>query len=173
MRRGVSLVEIVAALPLLIAVTVLFTAVFATSLEDVPKIAKVADTHHVLSAMLERMQEDVDAAISLPGFLDNYQSDEGLLLIEQPSQIVFYEVKEGQIVRTELSKDGGSWAEHPYIWPVPQARVSFSRPSTSGLVQAVEVHTAVLHIRRQQVQEKLVNRHIFHLSALGYHKVLP
>ena len=54
--------------------------------------------------MLERLQEDIDTAESLPESHAGSTANEKLLLIELPEGIVSYEVAEGEIVRKELQR---------------------------------------------------------------------
>ena len=169
MRRGFSLIEMVGVLPILIAVMVVFSAVFYASLDDVPKLQQVAHTNSVLSHMMARLTQDVDAAESLPESAFGQTANERMLLLKIDGGTVAYKIQDDEIVREELASGRNKQEKRDYRWRVPEAKVSFHRWVSSGSAYAVEVRRAVQYHKQDQTEEKLVNRHVLYPSSIaGY-----
>ena len=166
MRRGMSLIELLAVLPMLLAVMLVFSGLFYTSLEDVPKLQQVANVNGVLSHMLERLQRDVDEAESLPESASGKTAGEKLLLIRSPSGVIYYEVKAGEIIREDLTAEAARETKRTYTWPVPGAKVSFRKWQSSGSPYAVEVRHAVEYSKQKYSEDKLANTRVFYLASI-------
>jgi len=166
MRRGTSLIELLALLAVLGTVTLLFGKALQTTVGEVPKLQGVAQASRVVFSMLERLQEDVDTAKSLPESHAGKTANGKLLLIELPEAIVSYEVAEGEIVRKELRVKDSNTARQSYIWPVGKAKVSFHRWESSGFAYAVEVRRAVEYRKQDKTEDKLVNAQVFYLASM-------
>ena len=169
MRRGMSVIEIVAMIPILMSVMLLFSGLFYASLEDVPKLQQVAHTNGVLSHMFGRLQRDIDAAESLPTSAFGNKANEKLLLIKLPDTTVSYKIKDSEIVRQELASGRARQDNATSSWPAPGAKVSFHRWQSSGGTYAVEVRRAVEYTKHGCIEEKLANSHVFYLACIpGY-----
>ena len=170
MRRGISLIEILAAIPILMAVMLVFSGLFYASLEDVPKLQQVAHTNGVLSHMIQRLQQDVDAAESLPKSAFGTNANETLLLLRLSDGTVSYEIQDGEIIREELASDRDRQEKASSRWPVPGAKVSFHRWQSSGGAYAIEVRRAVEYTKQGHSEEKLVNSHVLYLDNMPGHR---
>ena len=166
MRRGTSLIELVGMVAVLGPVTLLFGITLRTTVGKVPRLQRVAQASRVVFGMLERLQEDVDTAKSLPEYHAGSTANEKLLLIELPEAIVSYEVGEGEIVRKELRVKDSDTAKQSYTWPVGDAKVSFHRWKSSGSAYAVEVRRAVEYRKQDRTEDKLVNAQVFYLASI-------
>ena len=170
MRRGMAIIEMVAMIPILMAVMLLFSGLFYASLEDVPKLQQVAHTNSVLSHMIQRLQQDIDAAESLPKSAFGRNADETLLLLKLSDGTVSYEIQDGEIIREELASGRGRQEKKGYRWPVPGAKVSFYRRQNSSGDYAVEVRRAVEYTKQGHSEEKLVNSHVLYLDSISGHR---
>ena len=169
MRRGISLIEILAAIPILMAVMLVFSGLLYASLRDVPKLQQVANTNGVLSHMIQRLQQDVDVAESLPKSAFGTNADETLLLLRMSDSTVSYKIQNGEIIREKLASGRGGQEKKSYRWPAPGAKVSFHRWQNSGGAYAVEVRRAVEYTKQGHSEEKLVNSHVLYLDNMpGY-----
>ena len=166
MRRGMSLIEVLALIPMLLAVMLVYSGLFYASLDDVPKLQQVAHVNGVLSHMLQRLQQDMDAAESLPKSASGRTAGEKLLLIRLASGVICYEVSDGEITREELPDGGNRQTKRPQKWTVPEAKVSFHRWQSSGSAYAVEVRRAVEYRKQEYSEDKLVNRHVLYLASM-------
>ena len=170
MRRGMSLIEMLAVLPMLLAVMLVFSELFYTFFEDVPKLQQVANVNGVLSHMLQRLQRDVDEAASLPESASGKIAGEKLLLIRSPSGVICYEIKSGEIIREDLMAKAARETKRTYTWPVPGAKVSFHRWQSSGSTYAVEVCHAVEYSKQKYTEDKLANSQVFYLASMPGHR---
>ena len=166
MRRGMSLIEILAAIPVLLAVMLVFSGLFYASLGDMPNLQRIANTNGVLSDMLWRLQQDIDAAESLPKSVFGKKANEKLLLIRGPDSTVCYEIKDGQVVREELSSGRDRQGKGTCNWSVPGAMVSFHRWQSSGGAYAVEIRRAIEYSKQGYSEEKLANSHVLYLAGV-------
>ena len=161
-----SLIEVLAVLPMLLAVIVVYSGLFYASLDDVPKLQQVAHVNGILSHMLQRLQQDMDAAESFPKSASGRTAGEELLLIRLASGVICYEVGDGEIIREELPDGGNRQTKRTYNWPVPGAKVSFHKWQSSGSTYAVEVRRAVEYRKQEYTEDKLANGHVFYLASM-------
>ena len=171
MRRGMSLIEILAVIPMLLAVMLVFSGLFYASLDDVPKLQQVAHTNGVLSHMIQRLQQDIDAAKSLPKSAFGRNADGTLLLLRLSDGTVSYKIQDGEIIREELTSGSDRQERKSYRWPAPGAKVIFHRWKDSGGAYAVEVRRAVEYTKQGHSVEKLVNSHVLYLDSMSGHRV--
>ena len=166
MRRGTSLIELLGLLAVLGTVGLLFGMMLQTMVEDVPKLQGVVQVSRVVFGVLERLQEDIDAAKSLPESHRGKVAGEKLLFMELPEGVVSYEVGQGEIVRKELRAETSDAAGQSYGWPVGSAKMSFHRWESSGFAYAVEVRRAVVYRKQEKTEDKLVNAQVFYLAGM-------
>ena len=166
MRRGTSLIELLALVAVLGTVTLLFGIAMRTTVGEVPRLQGVAQASRVVFGMLERLQEDIDTAKSLPESHADKTANEKLLLIELPEAIVSYEVAEGEIVRKELQLKNSDTPRQSYNWPLGTAKVSFHRWESSGFAYAVEVRRAVEYRKGDKTEDRLVNAQVLYFASM-------
>ncbi len=165
MRRGMTLIELIVTIPLIVAVLTVMASFFPKLLTDIPKIQRAAHVHRGLAHMLRTVQTDVDTALALPESFGDKTAGESVLLIRLPDGVIFYEVNADGIVRNELSGADGE-GTRTNSWSLPAAKVSFQLWEREGEVSAVAVRTAVaLRVRGRNV-DKLANTQVYFLSAL-------
>ncbi len=169
-RRGFSLIELVALLPMLAAVAVVLSAMFPTLVRDVPRLQEVTQTDAAMMHMLGQMQRDVDAAVGLAVSSENPK----LFLIRQPSREIVYRVEHDRVAR-EVRPPGKDKTRKPEIkaWDTPGANISFLPLRQGNKTYAVAVQTAVkYHIRSTQM-EKLANCRVFFLPTAFARRAQP
>ena len=172
MRRGFSLFEILVLLPLMVAVAAIIAGLFPVLVRDVPNLQRMTNTYGGLMHMLTRLQQDVDAARSLPDQAAGREANGKRLLLQWPEGTVCYEVKDDEVVKYVL--DGkGIQAGPAETWRLPKAKVRFNRWRRSGRAYAVEVQSAVEYATQGHTEEKLANAHVYYLAALPGRKESP
>ena len=172
-RRGMTIVELLATFPLLLAAMAVAERVYPVLLQDVPNLQHAFNDHGGLEDAIRRVGRDVDAAVSLPDSHAGQTAGEKLLLIGLPDRVACYRVLDGLIVREELPAVGDGEARRTDTWSLPRAKMSFGRWRRADAAFAVEVHTAVRYRMRNRVEDRLANTHVFHLASLGGRRAQP
>ncbi len=132
-RGGWSLLELLMALTVIAAAITLSGAVFSAVLREAPRVARAVEAGRQVNLALARLQQDIDAAVSLP-------ASKGDLLIELPDGVVGYSAGGGEIVRFVHTVAG---RRIDRTWPTPRAQVRWSVWQRAGRRHAVEVRTWV------------------------------
>ncbi len=166
-----TLLEVLAALPLFAAAGVIIMMLFPLLVIDVPKIQKAMQQQSGLRSMLLQLQQDVDGAVSLPKSAAGKTFGEELLLLERPEGLLCYQISEAKIFRKEFLDDGAF--RESQIWSLPGTKIRFGRWERSGKGYAVEVRTAVQYTRQNQIEEKLSNAFVFYRNAMPAQRDLP
>ena len=168
MRKGFSLIEILVVLVLFSAVSVVMAQVFATLVSDIPRSYRVVQTNTNVLGMLSQMQKDIDAAKGLPGSFAGHTTSDEVLFIELADGMVCYQLKDGQVLRHEVSRQmqyqQGSY-EDTRDWLVPNAKVQWQVWKKDDKGYAVEVKTHVEHNVRGRWQKKMANSHLYFVGA--------
>ena len=172
-RRGMTLIELLGTIPLLLVAIAVSAVLYPVLLQDIPNLQRVFNDHGGLEDVLRRVGRDVDAAMSLPESHGGQTAGEKLLLIALPDGVVCYRVADGLIVREELFAGADGEARRTDTWSLPRAKMSFGRWRRGGAAFAVDVHTAVRYRMRNRVEDRLANTHVFHLAALGGRRAEP
>jgi len=171
-RRGVTLAELLVAIPLLAVVGTLSTLVFQTVFEETPK------THRAVAALaawpdaLRRMQADVDRAEAVLPRAGDLDAGEHRLLLRLPDRLVRFEVRGGQLLRVETPAEPG----RPPVetaWPLPGVRLRFGVLQDDGRPYAVEVRSAVEVTLKGRPVERLTNSSVLFLHSLPARRLHP
>lgn len=165
-RRGMTLVELLASLPLIAAVLVLVSALFPALMRDVPAIQRVVETHSGVGHVLKAIRRDVDQAVALPAAAAGKSAGDSTLLIELPDAMVCYQVDQGEITRREIQAGRDKPGPVTNSWSLPGVKISFQLWRGDGRVLAVQIRTAVEHTAKGKVSEKLANTHLLFVGVL-------
>lgn len=172
-RRGVTLLELLAMLPLLAAASLLSARLGVVVVQDIPRASRAMGTHDVLLNMIDSLQRDVDAAASLPGSLGGRKTDEKLLVLELPDGMVSYEVGQDKVICRKYQTASGDVQDVGAMtskvidsWSLPNANVSFQRRMLTDSAYAVEVHTSVQVFMSGAPHERFVASRLLCLNAM-------
>jgi len=165
MRRGYSLVELLAAMAVFSIVSIVASKLFTTVISDIPRSYRIVQENTSVLNMLEQMHEDVDLANGLPESFAEYTTDKDLLLIELSSGIVCYQLKDGKVFRRSLSAAQQSYEEGTTVWLVPNAKIEWQVHRNNGAGYAVEVKTHIEHNVRSRSEEKMAGSHLYFAGA--------
>jgi len=166
-RRGMTLVETLAVIPMMAAVAALFTSLFAPLVREVPKLQRTVQVSQGIQHMLRYLRRDIDSAVGLPRQVGELSAGDSLLLVRLPDRTVCYRVEQERVVCTNVGADGREAARPRNDWSLPKARISFSLWPADGPAYAVEVRSAVACATQGHTYDKLANSHVFFLGTLG------
>jgi prepilin-type N-terminal cleavage/methylation domain-containing protein len=167
MRKGFSLVELLAVVIVLPFVFLLFDGLFKTIAGEIPMSVRLIQENTSLLSMLRQIQQDVDRAEELPKSFAGQTVSDHVLLIELSEGVICYRLKDGRIFRDKLADMPQNTDGEPRIWSIPHARVQWIVWEMNGQGYAVEIDTHLEYGRRGQWKQKLAHSHLYFTSALG------
>jgi hypothetical protein len=162
-RRGLTLVELLATLPLIAAAGLVFSWLFVPLVLDVPRLQKAVSQERSVQDLLKHIQADIDAAVELPDKAHDLTAGKHILIIRTAEGAVSYKVENGVVMRMSLGKSDKTDGES---WKIPGLVLRFQSLSRNGNVYAVDVYTAIKINIDQKSEEFLSNRHVFFLNTL-------
>ena len=137
-------------------------------MQEVPASWRATQTQRQLVNVTAQIQQDIDAAQSLPDSPANPEAGPETLLIQTPQGVIRYVLAGGQ-----LTRDLPGSQDPPKKWQMPDAVLTWKRVPDSAAAQGLEVHSAVgMHIGGKTVERLAVNR-LYYLHALGSAKGKP
>ena len=156
------MVELIAVIGLLGAVSAGMAGLFVTLIADIPRAKRAMDANSVVSGMLIEMRKDVASARSLPKAVGKVQANENTLWIQLPDKTVCYELKDGKVIKCKVSPDGKSSILQ--TWTAPNAKIRWAVRRQGGRGYAVEVKTHVEVRIADRRLKKLANAHVFFMN---------
>jgi len=162
--NGFTLVEMMVVVVTLPFLLVIIDGLFRTLLAEIPWSLRIAQENTTVLNMLEQMHQDLDKAKGLPKSFMGKTTSDTLLLIELPDGVICYQLKDGQVIRGKLTRDG---MEETRAWTAPNAKVEWKVWGQKGRGYAVETRTSVEYRKRGQWNRKMANSHVYFVGALG------
>ncbi|MHC4457739.1 MAG: PulJ/GspJ family protein [Planctomycetota bacterium] len=166
MRKGFSMVEMLAVIAVLSIVSVALSGLFTTVIKDIPRSYRVIQTNTTLLNMLKHMGKDIDAARRLPESFEEYTADGKVLLIELADGVVRYQLKDDEVIRHRLTNVEEGSSEGTIVWPLPHAKIKWQVWKKNGKGYAVEVKTHIEQVVRGRWQKKMRNCHLYFVGVL-------
>lgn len=165
MRRGYTLTELLVVLALFSTVSIVVSKLLYTLISDIPRSYRIVQENTSVLDMLEQMHEDIDLARGLPESFAEYTTGKDLLLIELPSGIVGYQLKDSKVFRHSLSTAQEHYEEDTRVWSVPNAIIEWQVRRNDSAAYAVEVKTHIEHNVRGLAEEKMAASHLYFVGA--------
>ncbi|MBN1554413.1 MAG: hypothetical protein JXA11_06685 [Phycisphaerae bacterium] len=162
-RPAFTLIEVLVVIPVILAAGLLITTLSPVAIRDVPHLSQTLSRQRQIQKFLARLQDDVDAAAALPANIGKETCSSHKLFLQTPDGALVYEVRDGQIIRTQRT---GPKAGDTFEWDIPEAKVKFQRWTRDRKAYAVDIHTALVVTKHGQVQECFENHHVFFLHVL-------
>jgi prepilin-type N-terminal cleavage/methylation domain-containing protein len=167
MRKGFSLVELLAVVVVLPFVFLLFDGLFKTIAGEIPMSVRLIQENTSLHSMLRQIQQDIDRAKELPKSFAGRTVSDHVLLIELSEGVIGYRLKDGRVFRDNLTDMPQNTTGEPRIWSMPHARVQWKVWEKNGQGYAVEIDTHLEYGRKGQWKQKLAHSHLYFTGALG------
>ncbi|MCP4612399.1 MAG: type II secretion system protein [Planctomycetes bacterium] len=166
MRKGFTLVEMLAVVMTLPFLLLILDGLFKTLIKDIPRSYQVVQANTSIISMLKEMQQDIDKAKGLPKTYKEYSSGDKILLIDSPEGMISYQLKDDKVLKYILTDNQPNNTEEQKVWSVPNAKVQWKvwRKNTSGY--AVEVRTHIAYKLKKHLEKKMANSHLYFVGAL-------
>ena len=166
MRKGFTLVEMLAVIMTLPFMMLILDGLFKTLIKDIPRSYQVVQANTSLISMLKEMQQDIDKAKGLPQTYNEYSSDDKMLLIDSSEGMISYQLKDDKVLKYNLTDNQPNNAKEQKAWSVPNAKVQWKvwRKNMSGY--AVEVRTHIDYKLKKHLEKKMANSHLYFVGAL-------
>ncbi|MFH1614410.1 MAG: hypothetical protein ABIG61_04920 [Planctomycetota bacterium] len=165
-RGGYSLMEMM----ILVSVTAVMMGVCAKPLRmllyDMPYMHRSFQTTVSISNMLRMMRSDIDSAVAIPDEAGGIRADEETLLIDSGKDIILYRKTDEKIVREILDLKQAGDSVLRQIWPVPYAKVGWSRWQQGGRAYAVEISTSIKQRIGERWTDRFGNSHVFFVNRV-------
>jgi len=106
MRKGFSLIEMLAVMLVLTIVSAALAGLFTSVITDIPRSHRVIQTNTTLLNILEQMQQDINAARGLPESFGADAASNELIFIELEDGVISYEVGDCLLYTSPSPRDG-------------------------------------------------------------------
>lgn len=167
MRKGFTLIEMLAVIVVLPFVFLLIDGLFKTFISEIPWSHRIVQENTNLLGMLAQIQQDTDGAKGLPKSFAGRTVSNKVLLIELAEGVICYQLKDGQVTRQKLTDTTQSEAEDERVWSIPHGNVEWKVWARNGQGYAVETNTHVEYTKRGQLKKKMAHSHLYFAGALG------
>ena len=160
MRKGYLLNEMLVVIAVLAITLGLCTKLLKGVISDIPKMQKDFQSNVSINHMLDRLQNDIEAAIALPKKTAKLDSDEKTLLIALDDSVLVYTLEDDRIVKSKIGPADQTKLEIIDTWHAPNAKVSWKVWRNHGN-NAIEVTTYIERNRHGKLKKKLKNSHVY------------
>jgi hypothetical protein len=167
MRKGFTLVEVFLLVIILPFVFLLFDGLFKTIAGEIPMSIRIIHENTSLLSMLRQVQQDIDRAKDLPKSFAGQTANDHALLIELSEGVIRYQLKDGQILRQNLTNTQQEATKGSRVWSIPHASLRWKVWERNGRGYAVEIDTHLEYGRRGQWKQKMAHTHLYFINALG------
>jgi hypothetical protein len=120
-----------------------------------------------LTIILDSLQQDIDKAIGLPDSFGEYNAGSEILLIELEDSVICYQLKDGNVIRRQLTDNKQSNTEEERIWKTPHTNITWQVWKKDRNGYAIELRTSIEYkIRGKYFEKKMANSHLYFVGAL-------
>lgn len=167
MRKGFTLVEMLAVIMVLPFVLLVISGLFRTIIKDIPESYSIAQENTTLLDMLEQLRQDTDRAQGLPESFEEHEANENMLLIALEAGVISYQLEDGRVIRRNLADARRSDAKEPRVWSLPHTKIRWRVWARDGERCAVETSAHIEQFIRGQWKEKMANSHLYFAGLSG------
>lgn len=160
MRKGYLLNEMLVVIAVLAITLGLSTKLLKGVVSDIPKMQKDFQSNVSTNHMLDKLQNDIEAATALPKKTAELESNEKTLLIALDDSILVYTLEDDKIVKSKIGSADQTQPEIIDTWHAPNAKVSWKVWQNHDN-NAIEVTTYIERNRHGKLEKKLKNSHVY------------
>jgi len=161
MRKGYLLLEVVALLAVVAALSIPLARLSTMTIRDIPQFYRVIQVNTSVLNMLKHLHKDINAAVQLPESFAEYTTDDKVLLIELADGVVCYQLEDDKVLRRRLTND----EEDTTVWPVPSAKIKWQLWRKDNKGYAVEIRSYIELKRSGRPEKKMANSHLYFVGA--------
>ena len=165
MRKGFSLVELLAILAVLAVVSVPVATLTTTTVVDIPRAYRMSQVNGSMLNAIRQMHKDINNARGLPTSFGKYNSNENTLLIELPNSVICYQLADDVIQRCRLTDVKEERPEDTIKWPIQNGKVKWRVRQKDGIGYAVEIETYIEQKSENRLDKKMANSHLYFAGA--------
>ncbi len=161
MRKGFSLIELIVIIAILPFVFIVIDGLIATMFSDIPRSVKTIQDNSILLDMTDQLQEDIDVAKDLPQSVNGYTASNELLLIKLADSVIYYQIKDGQVLRYGFAENQQKIPEQTRLWSMPDTKIKWHVHRKNGKGYAVEIENHTEYVYKGHLIKKMANSHIY------------
>lgn len=165
MRKGTSLIEMLAVISIVAVLLVPFAQLTAMTFRDIPRSYRTANVNTSLLSALQQMRRDINRAVEFPGSYGGPSSDSRTLLIQLPDGLICYGFDGDKISRYVLVNAQERIRQEGMEWSVPKAVISWRLLQNGDKTFAVELQKYIVHRSGDVIDRKLANSYVFFVGA--------
>ena len=161
MRKAFTLIEVLVVLVVISIISIPLARLSTITLRDIPESYRMIGSNTSVLNALKRIHKDINLAKGFPRSFESYSANNENLLIELPTGVICYQLKEQKIIRRTLSITPPGGDHESTSWPVPKAEIKWQVWRRNGTGYAVEVKTSILRKRGKHLDKKMANSHLY------------
>lgn len=161
MRKAYTLVEMLTVLGVAVVFFVAIDISYRTILVDIPSAYRITQANTSVLNALHQLRRDLYFAKDLPNSFNSYTANDANLLIEQPDNMILYQLKDGQISRQELLNKEKTSADEAVSWAVPHAKIHWRPLRQNNKTYAVEITSYIEQASGDHIQKKFANSYLY------------
>jgi hypothetical protein len=164
MRKGIALIELLAAFVAVAAMLITIAALTRPLIIEIPRVNRIMAANTSVHHMLVHLRDDIEAAVRVPDSFGDKRADEKTLLIELPNCVVCYTCANDKVVREVLRGENTTGGKAD-VWSIPKAKINWQRWQKDGRSYAVEISTHFEYKQGQRIERKLANSRVYFVGA--------
>ncbi len=162
MRKGYSLVELLAVIAVLAVISLPLSGLWTAILRDIPRAGSDIQQRAQLNLALGYMQRDINKAINIPDEVGDYVNDSINLIIQQTDTFVRYSFQDDILARYVL--ENSDW-QADMQWRIPKAVIVWGVLKDNDKSYAVSIQSYIEQKKGSIIEKNLANSHMFFIGV--------
>jgi hypothetical protein len=159
MRKGITIIEVIIVLGVLVMLLSMLTRPTRVLVNDISSIHRDIQVGENVWAMLRQLKKDVEASQGLS--CDRTDTDS--LLIDTDGGEISYRLAEDEVIKSNTADNEQQQTKR--IWDTNNANIKWKVWTRDNKGYAVEVTTVIKRMVLGNWQEKLKNSHVYFVGA--------
>jgi len=156
---GIMLVEMIAVIALITAISIPLTILFRSVMSDIPRSQRLLAINSSVQNLLDQLRQDVEGVQETTKSLGLQLTGNNTLLIDEATGHISYEITDQKITRRQSSTKGEPPMEKS--WLLPSVLINWNTWQKDGRYYALEVQTCAELIIRGRTEKRMTNSHVF------------
>jgi len=160
MRKGVSLIEMIGVMVVMLAVAVILIKPMRNVTRNIPQQYRDYQANSVISGMLDDLRKDVEASTALVQYKGNTAAAADMLVIDSPDGVISYSFAAGKVTRSRDRREGMTPSDAQRTWDIPGGTFDWKLRDAGGKPVAIEISTGINRRTQSGVKTNLKNSHV-------------